>query len=307
MSLHTAAAPWWPGWKSTAELVRLPAALSVPGDVLAGAAAGRWPSGRRTAGLVGSSVCLYWAGMALNDWADRDEDAEHRPWRPIPSGRVPARSALSLAAVLTGAGVGLARLAGGRPAQRTALSLAAVAWAYDLGAKHTRVGPPVMAAARGLNVLLGCSGTAAVIPAFTVAGHIAAVTAMSAHEVTGGPAVRRVAWAAMAGTAAVAAAVAVGPGAGPVPPAGPGARTRAGRIAGAVLTAAYAADVGRAQLAAVRNPDPAVVQRAVSTGILGLIPLQGALLATTGAARLGCAVATLWPLARQLSRRVSPT
>jgi 4-hydroxybenzoate polyprenyltransferase len=245
--------------------------------------------------------------MALNDWADQEEDAEHRPWRPIPSGRVPARSALYLAVALTSTGVGLARVAGGRAALRTALALAGTVWAYDLGAKRTRAGPAVMAAARGLNVLLGCSGVAAVIPAATVAGHTAAVTAISAHEVDGGPAARRVARAALAGTAAVAAVVSVAGTAAPVQLAGSRARADADRIAGAVLTAAYAADVGRAQLAAVRDPTPAIVQRAVSTGILGLIPLQASLLASAGAAPLGCALATLWPLARRLSRRVSPT
>ncbi|HYZ52212.1 MAG TPA: UbiA family prenyltransferase, partial [Streptosporangiaceae bacterium] len=280
MSLRWDGAPWWPGWRVTAELVRLPAALSVPGDVLAGAAAGRWQSGRRTAGLVGSSVCLYWAGMALNDWADRDEDAEHRPWRPIPSGRVRARSALCLATILTGAGVGLAWLTGGRAALRSAGALATVVWAYDLGAKRTRAGPSVMAAARALNVLLGGGGMAAVVPAAAVAGHTVAVTAMSAHEVDGGPAARRVACAALAGTAAVTATAALAAVAGRIPPARPRAHGRAGRIAGAVLTAAYAADVGRAQLAAARDPAPAVVQRAVATGILGLIPLQGGLLAS---------------------------
>jgi 4-hydroxybenzoate polyprenyltransferase len=48
-------------------LVRAPAALSVPGDVIAGAAAAGRPLGVRTLGVIGSSVCLYWAGMALND------------------------------------------------------------------------------------------------------------------------------------------------------------------------------------------------------------------------------------------------
>ena len=53
-----------------AELVRAPAAFSVPGDVVAGAAA-VGGLGRRTPLLALSSVCLYWAGMAANDWADR--------------------------------------------------------------------------------------------------------------------------------------------------------------------------------------------------------------------------------------------
>ncbi|MEU4378387.1 hypothetical protein [Micromonospora echinofusca] len=46
-----------------AELVRAPAALSVPGDVVAGAAAAG-TLGRRTPALAAASVLLYWAGMA---------------------------------------------------------------------------------------------------------------------------------------------------------------------------------------------------------------------------------------------------
>ena len=78
-----------PAPADVAELVRLPAVLSVPGDVLVGAAAsGQMRDVPRTAGLVAASSCLYLAGMALNDYADRDVDAVERPGRPIPSGRV---------------------------------------------------------------------------------------------------------------------------------------------------------------------------------------------------------------------------
>ena len=72
-----------------ADLVRLPSVLSVPGDVLLGtttSARGEHPL--RIAGLTAASSCLYMAGMALNDYADRDVDAKERPKRPIPSGRV---------------------------------------------------------------------------------------------------------------------------------------------------------------------------------------------------------------------------
>ena len=89
-----------------AELVRAPAALTVPGDVLAGAVAAGNLRPARLAGLAASSVSIYWAGMALNDWADRKVDAEERPERPIPSGRVPARTALGLASALTAVGLG---------------------------------------------------------------------------------------------------------------------------------------------------------------------------------------------------------
>ncbi|WP_239150815.1 UbiA family prenyltransferase, partial [Streptomyces sp. SID8111] len=98
-----------------AELLRLPALFTVPGDALAGAAAAGARPGVRTLLAVGSSVCLYEAGMALNDWADREEDARERPHRPIPSGRIRPAAALTAAGALTGAGLALAAGAG-RPA-----------------------------------------------------------------------------------------------------------------------------------------------------------------------------------------------
>lgn len=68
--------------------------------------------GRGTALAIGASLCLYEAGMALNDWADRDEDAVDRPHRPIPSGRISPAAALGAAGVLTAAGLALAARAG---------------------------------------------------------------------------------------------------------------------------------------------------------------------------------------------------
>ena len=289
---------WWPGWQATAELVRLPAVLSVPGDVLVGAAAAGWPHRRRTGALIASSGCLYWAGMALNDWADRAEDAVDRPGRPIPSGRVRPGFAVGLAGALTAAGFGLAAAAGGRSAVRVAVPLVAAIWAYDLRAKSTVAGPPAMAAARALDVLLGAGAARASWPAAgTIAAHTAVVTYLSTVETSGGEAAARAARTAVAGTAAVTAL------------AGRAARSPggAGGLARTALLGGYAYSLGRAELAASRDPRPATVQRAVGTGVLGLIPLQAGLLAGSGTARLGCGLATLWPLARRLARRVSPT
>ncbi|MEW1631847.1 SCO3242 family prenyltransferase [Streptomyces sp. NPDC089173] len=140
------------------ELFRVSALFSVPGDALAGAAAvGRSP-GRGTALAIGASLCLYEAGMALNDWADREEDAVDRPHRPIPSGRVSPAAALGAAGLLTAAGLALAARAG-RPALAVATGLAATVWAYDLHLKHTKAGPAAMAAARSLDVLLGATAS----------------------------------------------------------------------------------------------------------------------------------------------------
>ncbi|MFG3193588.1 SCO3242 family prenyltransferase [Streptomyces omiyaensis] len=201
------------------ELLRVSALPSVPGDALAGAAAAGPGPGRGTAWAVGASVCLYEAGMALNDWADRHVDAVERPGRPLPSGRVAPAAALGAAGALTAAGLALASRAG-RPALAAASALAATVWAYDLRLKHTAAGPAAMGAARGLDVLLGALATAsagrvretrpaaqgpprtgaaagggravtaalaaAAPSAAALAAHTYAVTAVSRHEADGG-------------------------------------------------------------------------------------------------------------------------
>ncbi|MFD8366787.1 UbiA family prenyltransferase [Streptomyces hygroscopicus] len=135
----------------------------MPGDALAGAAAvGRRPN-RGTALAVCASLCLYEAGMALNDWADRDIDAIERPGRPLPSGRIAPAAALAAATGLTAAGLACAAAAG-RPALATATALAGTVWAYDLGLKNTLAGPPTMAATRALDLLLGAAATAPTAP-----------------------------------------------------------------------------------------------------------------------------------------------
>jgi 4-hydroxybenzoate polyprenyltransferase len=275
------------------ELVRAPAALTVPGDSLAGAAAAGWPFGRRTVGLAASSVCLYWAGMALNDYADRDVDAVERPGRPIPSGRVRPRVALGVAAGLTAAGLGLAALVG-RRAVMVAAPLAGTVWAYDLVLKSTPAGPVAMALARALDVLLGAGAGAlrpAVPAALAVGTHTLAVTVLSRVEVAGAD--RRLPAALLGVTGAVTLAAA-------------GRRQRL-RFTSAGLLAGYAGTVGAAQLAAARDPAPRQIQRAVGAGILGLMPLQAALAARAGAPRSAALVAAAFPLARKLARRVSPT
>ncbi|MDQ0765216.1 SCO3242 family prenyltransferase [Streptomyces canus] len=145
--------------RAWAELLRLPALFTVPGDALAGAAAVSARPSARTLLAIASSVCLYEAGMALNDWADRDVDAVERPHRPLPSGRVRPAAALGAACALTGAGLSLAACAG-RPALTVAVPLTATVWAYDLALKNTPAGPVAMATARGLDLLLGAAATA---------------------------------------------------------------------------------------------------------------------------------------------------
>ncbi|NWF26723.1 UbiA family prenyltransferase, partial [Streptomyces sp. PKU-EA00015] len=162
LSPEAVGAPARPPGRATlrdwAELLRVSALFTVPGDALAGAAAAGLRPNRGTALAVGASLCLYEAGMALNDWADRDEDAVDRPHRPIPSGRIAPGAALAAAGALTAAGLALASRAG-RPALAVATALSATVWAYDLRLKHTAAGPAAMATARGLDLLLGATAT----------------------------------------------------------------------------------------------------------------------------------------------------
>jgi 4-hydroxybenzoate polyprenyltransferase len=281
------------------ELVRAPAALSVPGDVVAGAAAARVLS-RRTPALAGSSVCLYWAGMAANDWADRSVDAVERPERPIPSGRVSPPVALGLAVGLTAAGVAAAGLTGGRRALAVAAPLAGAIWTYDLGGKDTPAGPALMAACRGLDVLLGASAgrwRRAVPAALTVAVHTYTVTALSRHEVHGGD--RQLPAATLATTAAVALAASMPRR---------GARRSGGRAGLAALLAGwYAAQYGGTQARAAADPAATRIRAAVAAGITGLPVLQGALVARAGNVAGALTVAAAAPLGRRLARRISPT
>jgi 4-hydroxybenzoate polyprenyltransferase len=85
---------------------------------------------------------------------------------------------------------------------------------------------------------------------------------------------------------------------------GPSARPAA---TGWALLSAYAATSGGAQLGAVRDPSALTVRRAVASGILALIPLQGALAVRARAPRTAAAITLAFPLARWLSRKVSPT
>lgn len=99
-----------------------------------------------------------------------------------------------------------------------------------------------------------------------------------------------------------------------------GARTRGSAVtagvspstaARAVVVAAgalaYLGSYGTAQARAVREPSGENVRRAVGAGILGLMPLQAALTARSGATAAAAALGVVHPLARRLARRISPT
>jgi UbiA prenyltransferase family len=278
------------------ELVRAPAALTVLGDTLAGAG-DRPLTGRRLL-LPASSVAFYWAGMALNDYADRELDRRERPERPIPSGRIRPGTALATAAGLTGAGLGLAGLAGGRRTVRRALPLAVAVWAYDLALKATPAGPVAMAACRALDVRLGAGpGSRPGPAAAALAGHTLGLTLLSRAEVPN-PGARCTASArlALAGTVTAALTACAGP-----------ARSRGHRLAGLLAALGFVRLAGRWQLAAARRGNPATVRAATAAGIHGMLPLQSAMLARAGSLPAAVLLTLALPVASRLGRRVSPT
>ncbi|WP_169949454.1 SCO3242 family prenyltransferase [Microbispora sp. H11081] len=274
------------------ELVRAPAALSVPGDTLAGAAAAARPA---RPGLAAASVLLYWAGMALNDWSDRKLDAKERPERPIPSGRISPEGALGLAVALTGAGVATAAISGGRRGFAIAGLLAGAAWAYDLRLKHTAAGPAAMAACRALDVLLGAGpGTRAAAPmALAVGAHTYGITLLGRAEVDGATPATIAQSLTATGASAALAAVACRHG------------DTGGRLGAAAMIAGYLATAGRAQLALRADPDPEQVRQAVRMSILGLIPLQAAGVAGRGRFAQAAALLAALPAGRWLSAKVA--
>lgn len=188
------------------QLLRLPTVFTAIADVLMGGAVAFASSPQalplqdwlRTAAvwllilLVAASCCLYLAGMVLNDFFDRHQDAAERPQRPIPSGRVSASAAAWLGGELLLAGVALTLAAswwhgGWRPAQ-IGLAIAVCVVAYDAWLKKTILGPLAMGACRALNVLLGMSIAAATwqAPHFLIAGglglFVAGITAVGRTE-----------------------------------------------------------------------------------------------------------------------------
>lgn len=281
-----------------AQLVRLPAALSAPGDPILGAVRSNRRSLVEVAGAAGSSTLTYMSGMALNDYADREIDAVERPNRPIPSGAISAERAGAVGAGLMAGGVALAALTGGKHAAVRAAMVGGAVLQYNFLLKGTRFAPLSMASCRFLSVLSGASNPVpAVLPAAVIAGHTMTITTVSTFEVEGGnTTVAKVSKYATLGFAAAAGAIALRHvKCSPV-----------AAVASVVSTAVYAVPVVQAALAAEKDPTPQNLQRCVGVGVKGMMPLQGSLIASTGSgfsAAVGSGITALWPLAQKLAKK----
>ena len=201
---------------------------------------------------------------------------------------------------MTVAGALLAVAADGRRALGVVGPLAAAVWSYDLAledgrrcdGRHVRVPRARRDRRRG-----GVRRARRAALRHRRGGHTAVVTELSRREVEGAEASLALgALAATAGVAAAAGALSLGASGG-----------RARRAAGARAARGVCGGRRPAQAAAARDPSPARVREAVGAGVLGLIPLEGALVAAASSAAAGAALTALWPLARTLSRRRTVT
>lgn len=143
--------------RSYLALCRFPAVFTAVADIFLGYALTAGPRFSQRFGLVViASAGLYLGGMVLNDILDEAKDAQERPNRPIPSGRVSRKNAWIFYGVLTVIGLMAAFAASGLSAA-VAATIVLLVWLYDGPLKRTVLGPPAMGACRSGNIILGAS------------------------------------------------------------------------------------------------------------------------------------------------------
>ncbi len=137
--------------------------------------------------LLGGSL-IYAAGMILNDAADAAFDREHRPERPIPSGRVALRWAWRAGLVLLVCGAGMMVGRAGADTGVT-VALAAVVLAYDLYHKPWAGSVVLMGGCRTLLYLAAASplqetpwNGPALLPGLVLGAYITGLSLMARRE-----------------------------------------------------------------------------------------------------------------------------
>jgi 4-hydroxybenzoate polyprenyltransferase len=289
------------------QLVRLPNVSTAAADSLAGwlLVRGSLDEPGRWLPLVTASMAIYAAGIALNDVFDYEIDHRERPNRPLPSGRVSRRFAARLGGLLLALGPSLAALSGVWESLVMASVLAGCVLAYDAGLKRTVLGPAVMGACRGLNILLGMSqaarlgGPSGWLVAGSLALFVTGVTWMSRSEIESG---RR---AGVIGGVILQDLAILGLLSTALHPSGFPALSlvRPYVVSGGVIVLlAVLMIVNRAAGHAIGQPVPERLQTAVKTGVLSLVWLNVGVVAAVRGPGPALAVAVLWVPAFLLGR-----
>lgn len=289
------------------ELVRVPNLFTAAGDIFAGyliVSRGVGVNWTHLLGLVAASVCLYAAGVVLNDYFDRAVDDVERPERPIPSGRVRPDEVLKLGMVLLGLGCVVA-FAVGPASFAVAALLAGCIVLYDArGKRIPYVGGVNMGMCRFLNLCLGATGAVSlnldiwawfVLPAAAILlVYISAVTVLSTGEVWGGN--RTVAGAVFAALLGVIGAVLW-----------LASTDRLSDPAYLPFLAIFAAATLSVVGAVIREPSAPTIRRAIKTCVLSLLLLDAAIAAGAAGLGFGLLVAVLIIPALYIGRVISVT
>jgi 4-hydroxybenzoate polyprenyltransferase len=294
------------------QLVRLPNVFTAAADSLAGwlLVGGTYAEPNRWLPLTAASMAIYAAGIVWNDVFDYETDLRERPSRPLPSGRVSRRFAVALGTVLIAAGPLMAALSGAAVSLGVAVALAACVLAYDLGGKRSFLGPELMGACRGLNILLGMSqapalgGPAGWLVAGSMAVFVAGITWISRSETESGRVNGLYAGMVLENLAIAGLALAA-----LQPRAFPSPTVSRPIVApeGLLVIALVAWVVNLASARALKEPVPARLQRAVKTGVLSLVWLNVGVVAAVRGPLPALGVAALWVPAFLLGRWIYST
>lgn len=148
---------------------------------------------------LGASL-LYTGGMILNDAADIAFDREHRPERPIPSGRIALRAAWSVGLLFLLCGTGL-MIEPGAANLAVTVTLAVTILAYDLYHKPWSGSVVLMGACRTLLYLAAASplvarpwSSPALIPGLVLGAYIVGLSLMARREAPGNRHAASAAW-----------------------------------------------------------------------------------------------------------------
>ena len=148
--------------KAWLQLFRVPNLLTVPGDPLAGfliASSGQLDT--RVVFAMLASLCLYAAGLAINDLADFTEDKQDRPKRPLPSGAISRPAAWIITGNLVIFGLGFSFAAGPNAALMGIGVILGVTLYNFLTKRIAIIGALNMGVCRGLSLLLGAAAAIA--------------------------------------------------------------------------------------------------------------------------------------------------
>ncbi|WP_439580940.1 UbiA-like protein EboC [Dyadobacter bucti] len=276
------------------QLTRPANLVTAVADILAGMAIAQFTfSSFSPVYLVLSTLGLYGGGVVMNDVFDAKLDSIERPERPIPSGKVPLKSAVLLGISLLFFGIFMAAMYSVTSGM-IAIVVAMLTILYNRIAKHhVFFGPLTMGLCRGGNLILGMSvlpesiqkwGFIALLPI----AYIGAITLISQDEVHGGK--KRTLYIAAALYLMVLTAQLT-------------VAQQQGNILFALpFVLLHASLIGRPLWNAIQNPVGPMIGKAVKSGVISLIVMNASWCVAFGLWPLALAVLALLPLSILLAK-----